>query len=733
MSTKSPLPRWLLAAATLAPLATHLPTARAAGEHTLVGYLGMCLADGGGTSHRAVMTECTGDNFQSWEYLPDTLQLRRRGTSLCLYAAGGATAAGTPLILWPCSAVPWPNEQWQRERVNGDVRDDLRIQLRGVGSGRCVEVPSQTHAPGTQLVLSDCAGSPQDLWFSAWGAVLDVPVHVYAATNDDGTNSGLVPADMSATIADANLVMARAGLRYVWDNQITYRRAERLNAELLGAGAVERDVELRRIASEDVHRMPIVLENWGSGWSAMTQRSPGGLSWNDYVAMPSAKNVRIYAGRTWEQDLTGWMLLHEGGHYLGLDHTAPSPGHVDHPEQWDADGLVDTPPDPSIDAFRAVWSLLHAGQDPTKHECDSASGTEPDGLSFTGTLRAIPEKGNAMSYYDCVRPVRYTPLQISKMRSSLWNYASRMTLFAPVTDRAPVVDVATTVTPSGYRLYTARGDGVLEVRASSTGDWAAAAPTVIGNFGQPIRVGAVTHGGRESVLVTALDSGAMWVGWPSGAGYAWQDWTPGLPEPMREAVGTTSTTGQVFALGASGAVYLRYKLTSATSANWSGWIPLPPATLESIAVGNQDGTTTLLGLTRSGGWSRLVRWSPGAPGWTSVGKTPWSPAVANPYALTVAIRTDHVPQVVLAGSGDDSFLPLGMGALFTTALVNDKTAVSDRIPTRLASERHAFGALDLASIRFADNSMQVIYAYPVEGLRIVTVANGKMSAPATLP
>jgi ricin-type beta-trefoil lectin protein/glycosyl hydrolase family 95 len=73
--------------------------------------------------------------------------------------------------------------------VGGTARADVTGQLRGVGSGRCLDVPGQSQSDGTLLQIWDCTGGANQQWtFTSSGALtvygtkcLDVPNHQTSA------------------------------------------------------------------------------------------------------------------------------------------------------------------------------------------------------------------------------------------------------------------------------------------------------------------------------------------------------------------------------------------------------------------------------------------------------------------------------------------------------------------------------------------------------------------------
>src|SRR5438270_1624130 len=95
---------------------------------------------------------------------------RRALTAALATAAAGAVALAVTLTANP-------------------ARADVTGALRGVGSGRCLDVPGQSQTDGTYLQVYDCWGGANQQWTSTssgqltvyGGKCLDVPNHATAA------------------------------------------------------------------------------------------------------------------------------------------------------------------------------------------------------------------------------------------------------------------------------------------------------------------------------------------------------------------------------------------------------------------------------------------------------------------------------------------------------------------------------------------------------------------------
>jgi hypothetical protein len=75
----------------------------------------------------------------------------KSGLVLDAYVSGGVLL----LRLNSYNSVPW--QQWH-------VHDPLTGEIHGIGSGRCVDVPNASIAPGTQVQIYDCNGTGAQQW-----------------------------------------------------------------------------------------------------------------------------------------------------------------------------------------------------------------------------------------------------------------------------------------------------------------------------------------------------------------------------------------------------------------------------------------------------------------------------------------------------------------------------------------------------------------------------------------
>ena len=79
----------------------------------------------------------------------NAVELRPRGSSLCIEMPGSSTSNFTQAVLWPC----WGggNQQWIATSVG-----DGSASYRNVNSGKCLDILSGSTSAGAQLIQYDC-------------------------------------------------------------------------------------------------------------------------------------------------------------------------------------------------------------------------------------------------------------------------------------------------------------------------------------------------------------------------------------------------------------------------------------------------------------------------------------------------------------------------------------------------------------------------------------------------
>ncbi|MGT2532081.1 RICIN domain-containing protein [Streptomyces nojiriensis] len=75
---------------------------------------------------------------------------------MCVDAAGGGTANGTPIVLWTCATGAF-NQQWLPTAAG---------VFYNPTSNRCLDVPHGRTDNGTQLELYDCAYGNNKRWLA---------------------------------------------------------------------------------------------------------------------------------------------------------------------------------------------------------------------------------------------------------------------------------------------------------------------------------------------------------------------------------------------------------------------------------------------------------------------------------------------------------------------------------------------------------------------------------------
>ncbi len=81
---------------------------------------------------------------------------------------------------------------------------DVTGAVRGVGSGRCVDVPNSTTTNGTQVQLWDCNGNATQRWTYTSSKQLMVYGNKCLDANGRGTTNGTITGVQSGLCLDAN-------------------------------------------------------------------------------------------------------------------------------------------------------------------------------------------------------------------------------------------------------------------------------------------------------------------------------------------------------------------------------------------------------------------------------------------------------------------------------------------------------------------------------------------------
>jgi hypothetical protein len=117
------------------------------------GIDGKCLDAAGGSSAngtRIILWPCHGGANQRWKVMASGLVIGIGGK--CLDALGGNSANGTPVILWSCHRGD--NQLW--EITNNR-------ELLGIGN-KCLDVSGGGSANGSPIILWTCHGGPNQRW-----------------------------------------------------------------------------------------------------------------------------------------------------------------------------------------------------------------------------------------------------------------------------------------------------------------------------------------------------------------------------------------------------------------------------------------------------------------------------------------------------------------------------------------------------------------------------------------
>jgi beta-glucanase (GH16 family) len=109
---------------------------------------------------RVQQLACQGGLNQQWQFRPTdngyyNVVPRTAGNLTWDVTGGaGATGNGVKVQLWSFGGSGGPNQQWRPESLGGG-----RWRFRARHSGRCLDVPGASTAPGVQLQQWDCNGT----------------------------------------------------------------------------------------------------------------------------------------------------------------------------------------------------------------------------------------------------------------------------------------------------------------------------------------------------------------------------------------------------------------------------------------------------------------------------------------------------------------------------------------------------------------------------------------------
>ena len=97
------------------------------------------------------MADCQDVDRQHWTYTSGKA-LQVYGNK-CLDASGQGTTNGTQVIIWDCNGQP--NQQWNTNS-NGTIT--------GVQSGLCLDANGSGTANGTKIIIWACHGGANQQW-----------------------------------------------------------------------------------------------------------------------------------------------------------------------------------------------------------------------------------------------------------------------------------------------------------------------------------------------------------------------------------------------------------------------------------------------------------------------------------------------------------------------------------------------------------------------------------------
>jgi hypothetical protein len=227
--------------------------------------------------------------------------------------------------------------------------------------------------------------------------MIQVPLVVYALSNDDGTRAAsITAARMQSWVDRANSIYASAGINFEWDGTITNERNTALNSisDESGAAWAAQMAAGNAVADRTPTAIPILVRFGNAGTSTGVSFSSAKYRFVVAASFDSAQSCG-------HQDLD--RLARDLGFQLGLTTTYPAAYASLAAAQaaYDADNLVfehdelgDTAPDPFVDT--------------AMYRCMSTASITISGRSFP-----LP-RSNLMSLYDA--PKLLSELQTFRVR-----------------------------------------------------------------------------------------------------------------------------------------------------------------------------------------------------------------------------------------------------------------------------------------------------------------------------
>ncbi|HYN97068.1 MAG TPA: RICIN domain-containing protein [Pilimelia sp.] len=137
------------------------PASAATGWHMWNGNSQLCLRPAGGSTATSAAVEQAGCNANSlsqwWEFLPTSngyYRLRNAASGKCMNVRYAAQTNGAQIVQYPCTASGTNDQFFPYYRYTSNGADYYNLIARH--SGKCLNVPRNSTASGTDLIQYTC-------------------------------------------------------------------------------------------------------------------------------------------------------------------------------------------------------------------------------------------------------------------------------------------------------------------------------------------------------------------------------------------------------------------------------------------------------------------------------------------------------------------------------------------------------------------------------------------------